>query len=200
MRSLFPDWNNADIRRNSMLRKIVRYFFSVLILIIVIYCGTDARAQAVKREKQGVGYGASIIYNFHAASLGADVRVKIPLTKKIFFVPEFSYFPSFNDYHEYYAGAAFHFEIARLGTYNLYLLGAGYYNDWMNAEDFAPGQKKRYNFAYEAGIGLVRSFGCIRPFIEDGYDFKWRENSLRIGIYIYPGACARKEKCPAYDE
>ena len=156
--------------------------------------------QAVKREKQTIGYGASAIYNFHATSFGADVRVRIPVLKKLYAVPQFSYFPAFNDYHEFYAGAALQLEIARIRTYNLYLLGAGFYNDWINAEDYAPGQKKQQNFAYEAGAGLVRSFGCIRPFIEDGYDFKWKENSLRIGLYIYPGSCGGKEKCPAYDE
>ena len=172
-------------------------FFPVMLCFIPV---AQTSAQAVKREKKMVGYGASIIYNFHATGLGADLRVKIPLTQRLSVVPQFSYFPEFNDYHEFYAGAALHAEIVRLGLYNLYLLGAGFYNNWINAETYAPGQRKQNNFAYEAGAGLVKRDGCIRPFIEDGYDFKWKENSLRIGIYIYPGACGGKEKCPAYDE
>jgi hypothetical protein len=177
--------------------KTIKIFY--LLLSIGCLGSFQSHAQAVKREKKGIGYGGSVIYNFHAGSLGADLRMKIPVVKKLSFVPQFSYFPSFNDYHEFYAGAALHLEIARLGAYNLYIHGAGFYNQWMNAEEFAPGQNKENNFAFEAGGGLVRSYGCVRPFIEDGYDFKWRENSLRIGIYIYPGACSRKEKCPAYD-
>jgi hypothetical protein len=180
--------------------RIFASFIPGMLLLVGSGLSGDANAQAVKREKQTVGYGASVIYNFHATGFGADLRMKIPLTKRLSVVPQVAYFPSFNDYHEYYAGAAIHWEVARIGTYNLYLLGAGYYNDWINAETYAPGQDERYNFAYEAGLGLVRSFGCIRPFIENGYDIKWRENSLRIGIYIYPGSCGGKEKCPAYDE
>lgn len=177
-----------------------KYFVLLAVLTSAQLFSNPVQAQAVKNEKKSIGYGACLIYNFHATSFGADVRVKIPVYRKLSVVPQFSYFPAFNDYHEYYAGAALHLELARVGTYNLYILGAGFYNHWINAEEFAPGQRKERNFAYEAGAGLVRSFGCIRPFIEDGYDFKWKENSLRIGIYIYPGSCGGKEKCPAYDE
>ena len=182
-----------------MFNKAIQNFCKGFIIFIAIFMSEGIFAQAVKRDKQSVGYGASLIYNFHATSFGADVRVKIPLLKNLSVVPQVSYFPAFNDYHEFYAGAALHYEIFRMGPYNFYLLGAGFYNDWINAEDFAPGQKKQHNFAYEAGVVLFRSFGCILPFIDNGYDFKCKENSLRIGLYIYPGACGGKEKCPAYD-
>jgi hypothetical protein len=111
-------------------------------------------------------------------------------------VPEVDYFPAFNEYHELYAGAALQYDLFSMGSFNFYVLGAGYYNNWLNAEDFAPGQKKEHNFAPEAGAGLVRNIGCIRPFIENRYDFKWEENHLHIGIYWYPGLCGTKEDCP----
>ncbi len=192
---------NSDIREsNFMTEKHIYNFFSCFLLIAGMSLANSSSGQSVKRDKESVGYGAALIYNFHATSFGADVRVKIPVVRKLFVVPQFSYFPAFNDYHEFYAGAALHYELARLGNYKFYLLGAGFYNNWINAEAYAPGQKKVHNFAYEGGAGLVRSYGCIRPFIENGYDIKWKENSLRIGIYIYPGSCRGKEKCPAYDD
>jgi hypothetical protein len=169
-------------------------------MLFAITVSNSLFAQGRRKEKESVGYGGSLIYNFHATGFGADLRVKIPIVSRLSVVPQVSYFPAFNDYHELYAGAALHYEFARLGNWNLYIHGAGFYNDWMNAEDYAPGQKKQHNFAYEAGGGIVRSYGCIRPFLEDGYDIKWKENSLRIGIYIYPGACGGKEDCPAYDD
>jgi hypothetical protein len=187
----------SDIRREKNKMKIIKVI--CLLLCICYFNCFRSGAQAVKREKKGIGYGGSIIYNFHATSLGADLRMKIPLVNKLSIVPQLSYFPAFNDYHEFYGGAALHLEIARIGTYNLYIHGAGFYNRWINAADYSQDEGDEINFAYEAGGGLVRSFGCIRPFIEDGYDFRWRENSLRIGIYFYPGSCQSKEKCPAYD-
>ena len=167
---------------------------TITCLLSVCICNPLA---AQRRTKSSVGYGGSIIYNFATGGFGADLRVKIPLRNWFSVVPEVSYFPAFNDYHELYLGAALHYEIFSLGSYNLYLAAGGYYNDWINADDFAPGQKRQNNFVPEAGGGLVRNRGCIRPFIEDRYDFKWKEDNIRIGIYFYPGSCgSRKEKCP----
>ncbi len=173
----------------------VLVFVSVGMLALPVISNSQSR----KRDKPGWGYGGAVAYNFHVEGFGADVRVKIPLVSGLSVVPEFSYYPSFNEYHEYYAGAALHWEVLNLGSYNFYIVGAGYYNNWINANEFSPGPRKQRNFVAEAGGGLVRNYGCIRPFIEDRYDFKWKENNLRIGIYVYPGACGgryRKEKCP----
>ncbi|MFI5219281.1 MAG: hypothetical protein ACHQNT_07300 [Bacteroidia bacterium] len=154
-------------------------------------------ASAQRRQRPAVGYGGGIIYNFATEGFGLDLRVKIPVAGNLSAVPEFSYFPSFNNYHEYYAGAALHYELLTLfNSYNLYVAGGGYYNSWLNADEFVPGEKKQNNFVPEAGGGLVRNYGCLRPFIEDRYDFKWKENSLRIGIYWYPRSCGQNEKCP----
>jgi hypothetical protein len=160
---------------------------------------TSSHVNAQRRGSAPWGYGASVIYNFQAAGLGADLRVRIPVVNRMFFVPEVSYFPPFNRYHDLYAGGAFHYEVLTIRNYNLYVLGAAYYNNWINAEDFAPEQKKKNNFDPEAGLGLVKNRGCWRPFIENRYGFKWKEDNLRIGIYYYPGQCGksrRKEKCP----
>ena len=172
------------------------------LLILFLVQSFSASGQYRRQEKTGWGYGASVIYNFQTEGFGADLRIRIPLVKRLYVVPEVSYFPAFNEYHEFYAGAALQYDLLNFGSYHFYILGAGYYNDWINADDFAPGQKMRRNFVVEAGGGLVRNNGCIRPFIENRYDFKWKENNLRIGIYFYPGACGggggRKEECPAY--
>jgi hypothetical protein len=173
-----------------------RPFFLISAIFLFIGLCNQSYAQR-RRANEPVGYGAGIIYNFATEGFGAELRVKIPIRNRLSIVPEISYFPGFNDYHEGFAGAAFHYEIFTIRSYNLYLLAGGYYNDWFNADDFAPGQKMQNNFSPQAGGGLVRNYGCIRPFIENRYDFKWKENNLRIGIYWYPGSCGRrKEKCP----
>jgi len=186
-----------------MYRKNAGLIAGVLIWCLIIGFAETGKAQLFGKEKPEWGYGVSVIYNFHATGWGAALRAKIPVKGKLFAVPEVSYFPSFNDYHEYYAGAALHYELFSIGSYIFYPLAGGYYNNWINAEDFAPGQRKKNNFVAEAGAGLVRSYGCIRPFIENRYNFKWKEDNLRIGIYWYPRSCSsggggrsRKEKCP----
>lgn len=176
----------------------LKYRSIFFILAVYLSMGLYNEAFAQRRNsREPVGYGAAIIYNFMTEGFGADLRVKIPITYRLSAVPEISYFPAFNSYHEGFGGVALHYEIFTIRSYNLYLLGGAYFNYWINAEDFAPGQKKKNNFSPQAGGGLVRNRGCIRPFIENRYDFKWKEDNLRIGIYWYPGSCGRKkEKCP----
>ncbi len=172
----------------------------VCIISAALMFANNTMAQR-RKTSQPWGYGVAAIYNFQTAGFGAELRCKIPIKGKSSLVPEVSYFPSFNPYHEMYAGAALHYELFAIKSYNFYLLAGGYYNHWINAEEFAPGQRKENNFAPEAGAGLVRNRGCWRPFIENRYDFKWKEDNLRLGIYWYPGSCGkrkRKEKCPAY--
>jgi hypothetical protein len=171
--------------------------FITACLSIAIFNNATAQVYADERK---TGFGAAIIYNFMADGWGIDLRAKIPLPpRRLFIVPEVSYYPSFNLYHDLYAGAALHYELFTVKKkLTFYILGAGYYNKWINAEDFVPGQKKEDNFVAEAGAGIVRSRGCIRPFIEDRYDFKWEENTLRIGIYIYPGSCKKGSDCDAF--
>ncbi|MEO5572365.1 MAG: hypothetical protein ABIT08_04815 [Bacteroidia bacterium] len=174
----------------------IKSLFIGSLLVICFSLGLFNDAQGQRRTKVTTGYGAAIIYNFATAGFGADLRVKVPISDRLYAVPEISYFPGFNPYHEGFAGVALHYEILTIYNYNLYLLAGGYYNDWFNADDFAPAQKMQNNFSPQAGGGLVRSWGCIRPFIENRYDFKWKEDNLRIGIYWYPGSCGKKEKCP----
>lgn len=170
----------------------MKRFINRFILLVLVCSGRYAPVTA-----GDIGYGGSVIYNFQAEGFGADLRVKIPVYTRLYVVPEVSYFPAFDPYHEYFAGLAFHYELLKLGNYYLYPVAGAYYNHWINADDFAPGQKKQQNFSPQAGAGLVRARGCIRPFIENRYDFNWKEDNLRIGILFYPGSCGGgKEKCP----
>lgn len=146
---------------------------------------------------QGTGYGGSVIYNFMTEGIGIDLRARIPVANRLFLVPEVSYFPGFNTYHEYLAAGALHYNLLQMGNYDLYLAGGAYYNNWLNVDDFTFDDKQQHNFSPQGGAGIIRSVGCLRPFIENRYDFKWKENNARIGLMFYPGSCGRgKEKCP----
>lgn len=199
-------YDNMDIYILKLLRPLMENLKAKAIYLILcagmVLLLCDVATAQRRKEKQPWGYGAAVIYNFQADGFGGDLRMKIPIKGRLSLVPEFNYYPDFNRYHEFYAGGALHLELLTLRSYNFYILGGGYYNKWINAEVYAPGQRKRENFVVEAGGGLVRNRGCIRPFIEDRWDFKWKEDNLRIGIYWYPGQCGggrRKEPCPAYD-
>jgi hypothetical protein len=163
----------------------------------MLISGSEVKAQ-VYADDRAVGYGIGVIYNFMTEGLGGELRAKIPLPpRRLFVVPEVSYFPSFNPYHEAYAGAALHYELFNVKWMTFYLAGGGYYNKWFNWDEFSI-VKKEDNFVAQAGGGIVRNRRCIRPFIEDRYDFKWKENNLHVGIYWHPGSCHKKVDCPAF--
>lgn len=170
---------------------------AALFFLIIFFVSAFAQRRKVK---QPWGYGAGVIYNFQAEGFGAEVRVRIPVIGNLYAVPEISYFPSFNRYHDLFAGGALQYDLFALRSYTFYPLVGAYYHNWLNADDYAPEQRKQHNLSPQAGAGLVRNRGCWRPFIEDRYDFKWKENHLHLGIYYYPGQCGnsrKKEKCPA---
>lgn len=167
-------------------------FMICLLMSLTLLIGSAKQARA-----QQTGFGGSIIYNFQAEGFGVDLRAKVPVYRRLFVVPEVSYYPSFNEYHEYYAGAALHYEIIQLNKFVFYLTAGAYFNNWINADDFAPGRKLQFNFSPQLGGGIVKRNGCLRPFVENRYDFKWKEDNIRIGVLIYPGSCgSKKEKCP----
>lgn len=174
---------------------------TIAVHVLLIYCvvlSVHNKTFAQRERTSSVGYGAAIVYNFQTQGFGVDVRARIHLWNSLYVVPEISYYPPFDNYHELYAGAALQYDVVSIGSYNFYIAGGGYYNMWFNSEDVAPTRKNENNLVPEAGAGFVRNHGCIRPFIEGRYDFKWKEETARIGIYWYPGSCGggRREKCP----
>jgi hypothetical protein len=187
------------LQSHKAMRKLKSFIRHLLIIALLIAGGGKQASAQVYADERTTGYGIGLIYNFMTEGIGAELRAKIPLPpRRLFVVPEVSYFPSFNPYHELYAGAALHYELFNVKWMTFYLAGGGYYNKWFNWDEFTL-DKKEDNFVYEAGAGVVRNRGCIRPFIEDRYDFKWKENNLHIGIYWYPGSCHGKVDCPAFN-
>lgn len=178
------------MRRNNFFKTIAISFFLII-----------TQFPCLAQEEGGVdwGLGTSLIYNFQTKSYGTELRGAFPLSNRFTFVPEISYFFSFNPIHELYAGATLHYDFFYFESFNPYLTVGAFYNAWFNADVYAAGEKKKNNFSTEAGIGIIRNNGCIRPFIEDRYDIKWKEGNLRVGFLWFFNACGgvKKEKCPA---
>jgi len=174
------------------------------IILALIFFSSLYRVNA-----QGVGIGASVIYNFQTESFGSDIRVNLKPHKGFRIVPQLAYYPSFNKIHEYYAGLGLELNIFKIKRYSFYLLAHGAYNNWINVERSVMKDVEASNWALEGGIGLVKNTGCWRPFVECRYNVRWQESNLRIGI-MYVIACndkyaslnrqrRRAVSCPAYN-
>jgi hypothetical protein len=156
-------------------------------------------------KSQNIGAGADVMYNFQTESFGAGVRVNFFPNNKLSFVPQFSYYPSFNKIHEYYLGLGLEYKFLRLTKFDFYGIGHGAYNSWLNYASSSMDGAKPNNWNLEAGIGVTTN-KCLRPFLEYRYNFKFRETHLRLGLLYIFGCSGNGKKrggknhlCPAYN-
>jgi len=176
------------------------------ILIITIFCFSLQSSYA-----DGVGVGASAIYNFQTESFGAGFRLNFMPSNMFRIIPQAAYYPSFNKIHEYYAGVGLELNLFKVQKYNFYLLGHGAFNGWLNHETSEMKDAEYGNWALEAGVGIVKNKGCFRPFAEFRYNGNWKETNARVGIMFVFGCkkgrfSGRKKgrkrsavSCPAYN-
>lgn len=148
------------------------------------------------------GIGAVGIYNFQTNGAGVGFRAYVPLTRRIAVSPQFSYFFPFNVITEYYAGIALQYSFLSIRNWSAYALGGLYYNRWLNYEGFQGHLAVPNNLGEEAGIGLMNMKGCIRPFVEQRYNLKWKEANLQMGVLFILNDCLKNKRqvnsCPSY--
>ena len=160
---------------------------------------TVAVASYAQKSDSEIGVGGAVIYNFQTEGFGAELRGDYHLNRHFAIVPEVSYFPSFNPIHELYAGLSGHYLFPITRNIDGYFALSIFYNDWINAVAYSHGEKSPNNMAPEGGGGLVRSRGCLRPFIESRWDAQWHEANLRIGLLWFFNSCKQKD-CPAFKQ
>ena len=154
---------------------------------------------------QNVGAGVSGLYNFQSESLGAGARVNVFPNKRISFVPQYSYYSIFlGTISEWTLGLSIEAKVIRTNTVNFYLLAHSGYNNWSNASSSPMEGATTANWNLEGGAGITTN-GCLRPFLEQRYNFKFQESHLQLGL-LYIFGCKngdkninRKVACPTYN-
>lgn len=177
--------------------------------ILIIFILSLFTSGSLFSQKSAIG--ASVIYNFQTEGYGFGVRYLIPVTPRIEFVPQASYFPGFNLVNEYYLGASVNLALYYKGNFKLYILGNAAFNGWRNFETFNNDFSQYSNYALEVGGGITYKFNCMKFFMEQRYNAHWKEANHRIGLYFilkckkggrgggggYSGRT--KGGCPAYN-
>jgi len=175
---------------------------------IIIFLILLSSINYVKAE--GIGIGASAIYNFQTKSVGFGLRLNMKPSNGFRVIPQFAYYPSFNKINEYYAGLGFEINLYKVKKFNFYMLLHGGYNHWSNSSVSKMEGAQVNNWVGEGGIGIVTRKGCWRPFAEFRYNLKWKETNFRIGIMLVFGCNdkgygainkrrRRPVSCPAYN-
>lgn len=166
---------------------------TILFTIILITCTCPELLKA----QQTLGGGA--IYNFQTRSVGLDIRSEYVLTQfdlleGVIVSPQLSYYPWFNNVHEFYLGGSLHLGLYSYKKWVAYGLTNISYNGWINHNESGADNAKFSNLGFELGGGVTNS-NCTRPFFEYRYNFKWREGNIRAGI-IYTFNCQKRGMVP----
>lgn len=173
-----------------------KYFF----ILIFISLGLIANAQS---RKGSALYGLGVLHNFQTNGTAIDLRAGFPIIGNLYVSPRFSYFPAFNDIHEFYAGTDLDFYLPLKRTLVPYVYAGGYYNNWINSSDYQNKISRKNNFVFEGGAGIILSFKCFYPFLEYRYDTKWKEGSVGAGLLLRLGECVNMKSggarnCPRF--
>ena len=171
-----------------------------IILFIFLSLSTIVFAQ---HKKGSPLYGIGAMHNFQTKGTAIDLRASLPVIKHLYVSPRFSYFPAFNNIHEYYLGTDIDYHIPLKNRLIPYVYAGGYYNNWINSIEFQNKKSRKNNVVFEGGAGILFSFNCIHPFLEYRYDTKWKEGSLGAGIMFQFGECfntpsKRAKTCPRF--
>lgn len=154
------------------------------------------------KQNESILFGPGVFYNFQTEGVSIDFRARVPVKSgKLYVVPHFTYFPTFNNINEYYLGIDANYNILRYRRIRGYLLTGAYYDNWLNYYNYSNNKVKQNNFVIQGGGGLIFERGCLNPFIEYRYDTKWKEGLLGAGILISLRTCKankRRVRCPAY--
>jgi hypothetical protein len=162
---------------------------------------------------QQFGIGASLLYNPQTESFGFGARASIYPNDKLSYVPQISFYPSFNKVHELQLGLGLEYKIIRKNNFFIYLLGHGGYDAWFNYNESPMKDAKKHNWNLEGGAG-ISTWGCLRPFFEYRYNTKFMETNMQLGVlYIFNckgsgrqaanrsrkgSIFSKKQNCPAY--
>jgi opacity protein-like surface antigen len=171
---------------------------TIINTILIIICFSYSSISQNSENKYGaLGLGA--MYNFQTESWGVDARLKIPLIDNLSLVPRFSYYLPGNKINEYYLGADVNYYIPTNDFLDLYILAGGYYNNWINNEQYYFGIDKKNNVVPECGGGVILNIGCrVKWYIEYRYNIKWKEGAVGTGILLTFQRCKSIQRCPAY--
>lgn len=148
-------------------------------------------------KAQHIGVGGSVMYNFQTKGVGAGARVSIFPARKLSIVPQGAYYFGFNKVHEFYAGLGIEYKLLRTNRFNIYAIGHGAYNHWLNAGSSTLEGASPANWNLEAGIG-ISTIGWIRPFLEYRYNIRFQETHLQLGLLYIFGRSKNPSACPAF--
>lgn len=144
--------------------------------------------------------GASGMLNYGTEAWGVGIRGNYDITPSFAISGRLKYFPDVNVVNEWYGGLVAQYTFYRLSQFDFNVQGGGYFQQWINADEFENDLAQPTSFTPEAGLGVVWTTNCWQPFIESHYNFTWEEMLTEVGI-IFRFSCLESNSkyiCPTY--
>jgi len=168
------------------------------ICYLIFFLSVLVTGKADPPVNSSAGFGPELIYNLPLEEIGFGVRGHIPLRYHWFVSPQLNYFPPFAQLHELNFNLHASFLINPQNRFGFYITGGPYFNYWINYANSVKKKATVFNYGAELGIGILKNYGCLRPFAEWKYNAKWDESNVRIGFIYFPRVCRRVYKCATY--
>lgn len=166
---------------------------SLLAVALLVLSYSSAKAQY---ELQ---LGLSASYNYQTSGIGIGTRVGIPISYRFIATPMVNYYPSFNQVHEVYLGGQIEYKVLPGRFFRPYLAVAGFYDLWLNSEDFENDYSSSSNIIPTASIGVRIGNKCFVPFVEQSYNPVWQEGITTVGVFWRYGCKSTNYKCDTYN-
>lgn len=167
-------------------------------ILIVCLIFSAFQSYSIPPFRKNLGLGPEIIYNLPLNEWGLGVRAHYNLDYHWILSPQLNYFIPVGQIHEINLNLHASYVINPWDKYGVYLTAGPYLNYWINHSESASPRAKPFSLSAEAGGGIIKNFGCIRPFAEWRYNVKWRESNIRAGFIYYPRICREERKCTTY--
>jgi hypothetical protein len=168
--------------------------------ILLIFIGSiiSTVTMAFVPPKTSFGFGPELIYNLPLSEFSIGARAHYHLNDYIFLSPQISYTPPIKNIHELNLNTHIGYIFKPFKNYSPYATAGLYGNLWFNYQQSPMEKAKLLNFGGEIAGGILKTYGCVRPFAEYRINLKWFESYARVGINIYKNQCHPKRVCSTY--
>ena len=167
-------------------------------IVIIGFLLITFKSYSIPPFNKNLGLGPELIYNLPLNELGIGARAHYNINYHWILSPQLNYFLPIGQIHELNLNLHASYVFNPWDRYGIYLTAGPYFNYWINHEDSGYEKAKAFSLSAEAGIGVLKNFGCLRPFAEWRYNAKWNESNIRAGFIYYPRICREERKCTTY--
>jgi hypothetical protein len=182
-------------------------FIAFKIFLDLMILGSGLKAQKMNFDFE-FGGGFAPEYNFQTKSFGLEGKWQFNLGR-LGITPKYTYFPSTlgdssfytNNIQERLMSLGLQYNVTPNRRFHAYVLAQLTYGHWMDHDESILFNVNSKNLYPQVGLGIMRAYGCFRPYGDFTYNTQWKEGSVRIGVLWFPFHCTspKDNHCPAFN-